>query len=82
MYHNTRQQIFRVDNKRTATFSANKILIDGGTGLIKVPLDKWDKWHEWITDYYWTNDITQVKQWTYANAIKGLEAQPNKNLKK
>lgn len=52
MYHNMRQQIFRVDNKRTAIFSANKILIDGGTGLIKVPLDKWDKWHELITDYY------------------------------
>lgn len=80
MYHNMRQQIFQVDNKRTAIY--NKILIDGGTGLIKVPLDKWDKWHELITDYYQTNDITQVKQWTYANAIKGLEAQPNKNLKK
>lgn len=52
MYHNMRQQIFRVDNKRTATFSANKILIDSGAGLIKVPLDKWDKWHELITDYY------------------------------
>lgn len=80
MYHNTRQQIFRVDNKRMAIY--NKILIDGGTGLIKVPLDKWDKWHELITDYYRTNDITQVKQWTYANAIQGLEARPNKNLKK
>lgn len=80
MYHNTRQQIFRGDNKRTAIY--NKILIDGSTVLIKVPLDKWDKWHELITDDYWTNDITQVKQWTYANAIQGLEARPNKNLKK
>lgn len=80
MYHNMRQQIFRGDNKRTAIY--NKILIDGGAGLIKVPLDKWDKWHELITDDYWTNDITQVKQWTYANAIQGLEARPNKNLKK
>lgn len=40
MYHNMRQQIFWDGNKRTATLSANKIMIDGGAGLINVPLDK------------------------------------------
>lgn len=62
MYHNMRRQIFRVGNKRTATLSANKIMIDGGAGLINVPLDKWDKWNELIADYYRTNDITKGKQ--------------------
>lgn len=46
MYHNMLRQTFRVGNKRTATLSANKIMIDGGAGLINVPLDKWDKWNE------------------------------------
>ncbi|KRL02073.1 hypothetical protein [Liquorilactobacillus capillatus] len=73
MYHNMRQQIFGVGNKRTATLSANKIMIDGGAGLINVPLDKWDEWNELIADYYRTNDMTRVKQWTYDNAIQGLD---------
>ena len=78
MYLNMRQQIFWDGNKRTATLSANKIMIDGGAGLINVPLDKWDKWNELIADYYRTNDMTKVKQWTYDNAIQGLDVQSNK----
>jgi prophage maintenance system killer protein len=73
MYHNMRQQIFWDGNKRTATLVANKIMIDGGAGLINVPLDKWEKWNKLIADYYCTNDMTKVKQWTYDNAIQGLE---------
>jgi len=80
MYHNMRQQIFWDGNKRTATLSANKIMIDGGAGLINVPLDKWDKWNELISDYYRTNDMKKVKQWTYDNAIQGLEVRQNKSL--
>lgn len=78
MYHNMGQQIFWDGNKRTATLSANKIMIDGGAGLINVPLDKWDKWNELIADYYRTNDMTKVKQWTYDNAIQGLDVRSNK----
>ena len=78
MDHNMSQQIFWDGNKRTATLSANKIMIDGGAGLINVPLDKWDKWNELIADYYRTNDMTKVKQWTYDNAIQGLDVRSNK----
>lgn len=78
MYHNMRQQIFWDGNKRTATLSANKIMIDGGAGLINVPLDKWDKWNELIADYYRTNDMNKLKQWTYDNAIQGLDARNKK----
>jgi hypothetical protein len=80
LYHNMRQQIFWDGNKRTATLSANKIMIDGGAGLINVPLDKWEQWNELIADYYRTNDMTKVKQWTYDNAIQGLEIRVNKTL--
>lgn len=73
LYHNMRQQIFWDGNKRTAVLSANKIMIDGGAGLINVPLDQWDKWNELISDYYRSNDMTKIKQWTYENAIQGLD---------
>lgn len=48
-------------------------MIDGGAGLINVSLDKWDKWNELIAAYHRTNDMTKVKQWTYDNAIQGLD---------
>ncbi|KWU07096.1 filamentation induced by cAMP protein fic, partial [Lactobacillus crispatus] len=54
--------IFCDGNKRTATLSANKIMIDGGAGLIIIPSDKWDKWNELIANYYRTNDMTEVKK--------------------
>ena len=78
MYHNMRQQIFWDGNKRTATLVANKIMIDGGAGLINVPLDKWAKWNELIADFYRTNDMQAVKEWTYQNGIQGLEVRKKK----
>lgn len=53
-------------------------MIDGGDGLINVPLDKWDNWNELIADYYYTNDMTKLKQWTYNNAIQGLDVRNKK----
>lgn len=78
MYHNMRQQIFWDGNKRTATLVANKIMIDGGAGLINVPLDKWDQWNDLIADFYRTNDMQAVKEWTYKHGVQGLEVRQNK----
>lgn len=73
LYHNIRQQIFWDGNKRTAMISANKIMIDGGAGLLNVPLDQWEHWNELMIDNYRTNDMTKVKQWTYEHAIQGVD---------
>lgn len=76
-----RQQIFWGGNKRAATLSTNKIMIDGGAGLINVSLDKWDKWDKWnelTAAYYRTSDITKVKYWTYDNVIQGIDGRRNK----
>lgn len=72
LYHNMRQQIFADGNKRTALLIANQLMIAGGAGLINVPLDKWDQWQQLIVDYYQTNDILKVKQWTYDHGIQGV----------
>lgn len=55
MYYNMRNQIFWDGNKRSAILMANRIMIDGGAGLINVPLDKWEQWNTLISDYlsYW-----------------------------
>ncbi|GAF36791.1 Fic family protein [Lentilactobacillus farraginis] len=81
MYHNMRQQIFWDGNKRTSVLSANKIMIDGGAGLINVPLDRWDKWNKLIAEYYRTNDMEKIKGWTYQNGIQGLAVRVNKKSK-
>ena len=73
MYHNMRNQIFWDGNKRSATLAANKIMIDGGAGLLNVPLDKWGKWNELISDYYRTNKMERIKDWTYQNGIQGID---------
>ncbi|BDR57584.1 Fic family protein [Xylocopilactobacillus apicola] len=72
MYHNMRNQIFWDGNKRTATIVANKLMIDHGAGLINVPLDKWELWNQLLSNFYRTNEMSQLKTWTYDNAIQGL----------
>lgn len=73
MYHNMRSQIFWDGNKRSATQAANKIMIDGGAGLINVPLDRWDVWNKLISAYYQSGDMEELKNWTYHNGIQGVD---------
>lgn len=73
MYHNMREQMFYDGNKRTATIAANKIMIDNGAGLINVPLDHWTTWQKVLADYYFSNDMTKLKDWTYKHGIQGME---------
>lgn len=80
MYHNMRNQIFWDGNKRSATLAANKVMIDGGAGLINVPLDKWGKWNELISDYYRTNEMKKIKEWTYDNGIQGIDLERKRKL--
>jgi len=73
MYHNMRGQLFLDGNKRTATLVANKLMIDNGAGLINVPLNLWPQWNKLISDFYLSNEIDELLQWTYDHAIQGIE---------
>ena len=73
MYHHMRNQLFWDGNKRTATLAANKLMIDNGAGLINVPLNKWYKWNELISEFYLTGKMDKLKDWTYENGIQGIE---------
>lgn len=70
MFHLMRNQIFWDGNKRTATLIANKLLIDNGAGLINVPLNLWEEFNNYISDFYRTGDMTQIKNWAYEVAIQ------------
>lgn len=72
MYHLMRNQIFWDGNKRTSILAANKLMIDAGAGLINIPLDKWPKWNGLISDFYFSGDMSEIKQWTYENGIEGV----------
>lgn len=73
MYHNMRGQLFWDGNKRTATLAANKVMIDNGVGLINVPLDLWPTWNNLISDYYRTEKMDEILEWTYENGIQGVK---------
>lgn len=73
MYHNMRKQLFWDGNKRTATLVANKLMIDNGAGIINVPLDRWGVWNELISSYYQSNHMDKLLEWTYDNAIQGVQ---------
>ena len=82
MYHNMINQLFWDGNKRTATLAANKLMIDNGAGLINVPLNKWDKWNELISEFYLTGKMDKLKDWTYENGIQGIEFSSDTDLPK
>lgn len=73
MYHDMRQQIFWDGNKRSATLAANKVMIDGGAGLINVPLTIWGEWNELIAVYYKNGEVRPLLDWTYAHAVQGVK---------
>lgn len=79
MFHNMRQQIFWDGNKRSAILAANKLMIENGAGLIAVPEDKYPTFLRKISDYYLSNDMKEVKEWTYKNGIQGIELRNKKS---
>lgn len=68
-----RTQFFTDGNKRTAMLFANKIMIRNGKGIISIPVEKIEEFGNKLTTYYETNDMEDLKNWIYENAIEGIE---------
>lgn len=77
MYHVMRGQLFWDGNKRTAMLAANQMMINGGAGLINMPLTKWAEWQQLIGDYYLSGELTALADWTYANGVIGPKLPPD-----
>lgn len=72
MLYGMRKQLFWDGNKRTSTISANKIMIQNGKGIIKVPDNKLEEFNKLLSEYYSTNNMEEIKEFIYENCIDGI----------
>lgn len=72
MLYGMRKQLFWDGNKRTSTICANKIMIENGCGIIKVPDTKLQEFNTLLCEFYTTNKNEKIKQFIYENCIDGI----------
>ncbi len=72
MLYGMRNQLFWDGNKRTSTICANKIMIENGCGIIKVPDSQLKDFTILLSEYYTTNKNDKIKQFIYENCIDGI----------
>jgi len=72
MLYGMRNQLFWDGNKRTSTICANKIMIENGCGIIKVPDNKLESFTTLLSEFYSTNNKEKIKQFIFHNCIDGI----------
>ncbi len=72
MLYGMRGQLFWDGNKRTSTICANKIMIENGCGIIKVPDNKLKDFTTLLSEFYSTNNKEKIKQFIFDNCIDGI----------
>lgn len=73
MLYGMRRQLFWDGNKRTSTIVANKIMIENGVGIIKVPDNKLEEFNILLTEFYNTNDMKKISEFIFDNCIDGIK---------
>ena len=69
MLYGMRSQLFWDGNKRTSTICANKIMIENGCGIIKVPDNKLESFTTLLSEFYSTNNKEKIKQFIFCISI-------------
>ena len=72
MLYGMRSQLFWDGNKRTSNICANKIMIENGAGIIKVPDNKIEEFNNLLKDFYDTNNRKEIEKFLYDNCIDGI----------
>ena len=72
MLYGMRNQLFWDGNKRTSTICANKIMIQNGNGIIKIPDNKLQEFTTLLSEFYTTNKKEKIKQFIFNNCIDGI----------
>ena len=72
MLYGMKSQLFWDGNKRTSTICSNKIMIENGNGIIKVPDNKLQEFNVLLSEYYSVNEKDKIKQFIYNNCIDGI----------
>ena len=69
-----RSQMFYDGNKRTAQLAANKIMIEGGAGVISIPVDCQVEFVHELIDYYESGDRSSITEFVYKNCVDGINS--------
>ena len=77
MLYGMRSQLFWDGNKRTSTICANKIMIENGCGIIKVPDNKLKEFTILLSEFYSTNNKEKIKQFIFDECIDGIVFENN-----
>lgn len=77
MLYGMRSQLFWDGNKRTSTICANKIMIENGCGIIKVPDNKLKDFTILLSEFYSTNNKEKIKHFIFDNCIDGIVLKNN-----
>ena len=72
MLYGMRKQLFWDGNKRTSTICANRIMIENGCGIIKVPDTKLQEFNTLLSEFYTTNNKENIKKFIFNNCIDGI----------
>ena len=73
MLYGMRTQLFWDGNKRTSTICANKIMIENGKGIIRIPDKYIEEFNILLTQYYNTNNDEEMTKFIYDKCIYGIE---------
>ena len=65
----TRSQLFSDGNKRLAQLITNKVLIENGVGIFKIPYED-DTWKELLLRYYESNDASMLCEYLCTKCIE------------
>ena len=59
-------------NKRIGSFAINKILIENGKGIFKVPVELDGTFKQMLVSYYESNNADELAEWVYDNCLDGV----------
>ena len=68
-----RTQPFKDGNKRVATLAANKVLIEGGKGLLQIQEESILSFKKLLVEFYETNNSSKIKSFILDNYILPCE---------
>lgn len=73
MLYGMRGQLFWDGNKRTSIIIANKILINGGKGILTIKDAELQEFNTLLTEFYNTNNSDKIEQFLYSRCIFGID---------
>lgn len=80
MLYTMRSQMFTDGNKRTAQLAANKIMIENGTGIICIPIEKQTEFTTHLINFYESDNSHTIKTFIYENCIDGINKEYTRPL--